>query len=247
MGYLIQLEAYQGPFDLLLDLIAQNEIDIWDIPIAKITEQYLEYLYSLQERDLAIAGEFLVMAATLIRIKSRLLLPPEPSSEEESEEEEVDPRLELVDQLLRYKFYKDVAEFLRGRYEQTAGVFTKGQPIGRIDLRPIFPNPVGKLTVHDLFKIYHELITEVAEAETVPSLPARISVQERLGLIRLQLVGQPRLSFHQLLRDQTPGEIVVTFLAVLELVRLGEVLVIQDQSFGEINVKPYALELEVLA
>ncbi len=88
MGYVIQLEAYQGPFDLLLDLIKQNEIDIWDIPIATITEQYLEYLYSLQELNLAITGEFLVMAATLISIKARLLLPKEALPEEEGEEEE---------------------------------------------------------------------------------------------------------------------------------------------------------------
>jgi len=108
MGYLIQLEVYEGPFDLLLDLISKNEVDIWDIPIASITEQYLEYLYSLQEQNLAITGEFLVMAATLIRIKSRMLLPPEPVEEDELDED-FDPRRELVEQLLRYKFIKEVS------------------------------------------------------------------------------------------------------------------------------------------
>ena len=88
MGYLIELDVYQGPFDLLLDLIARNEVDLWDIPIASITEQYLHYLYSLQEKDLAIAGEFLVMAATLIRIKSRLLLPQEPLEDDLEDETE---------------------------------------------------------------------------------------------------------------------------------------------------------------
>src|SRR5690554_2444973 len=125
MGYIIQLEVYQGPFDLLLDLIAQNEIDIWDIPIATITQQYLEYLYSLQERDLAIAGEFLVMAATLIRIKSRLLLPEKP--QEEETEEEKDPRQELVEQLLRYKFFKEVALLLRDKYDDAVCFYPKGQ------------------------------------------------------------------------------------------------------------------------
>lgn len=125
MGYQIELDVYHGPFDLLLDLIAQNEVDLWDIPIATITEQYLEYLYSLQEQDLAITGEFLVMAATLIRIKSRLLLPQEPLASEDEEEPE-DPRTELVEQLVRYKFFKEVAGFLEHRYGEAAKHFMQG-------------------------------------------------------------------------------------------------------------------------
>src|SRR5690554_61261 len=103
MEYVVKVEAYEGPFDLLLDLIEQNEIDILDIPIAVVTQQYLEYLYSMQEQDLAIGGEFLVMAATLLRIKAKMLLPPEEAEQEEPEEEDADPREQLVEQLLRYK------------------------------------------------------------------------------------------------------------------------------------------------
>lgn len=243
MGYLIQLEAYEGPFDLLLDLIAKNEIDIWDIPIAAITEQYLEYLFSLQEQDLAITGEFLVMAATLIRIKSRLLLPPEPVEEEF--EEEVDPRLELVEQLLRYKFFKEVSVFLQERYSNAAQVFTRGQMAAQLDMTPIFTDPVGDVTVTDLKNLYSALITEAEKEEPVHSVPSSISLPERMARIRVQMVGQPRVTFQDLLRDSTPEEIVVTFLAILELVRLGEIAVVQHESLGPIGIEPFALEVEV--
>lgn len=246
MGYLIQLEVYEGPFDLLLDLISKNEVDIWDIPIASITEQYLEYLYSLQEQNLAITGEFLVMAATLIRIKSRMLLPPEPVEEDELDED-FDPRRELVELLLRYKFIKEVAEFLQGRYEQSTGLYTRGQPAAKFDFTPIYTNPVGDLTLRDLNQIYGSLKVEIVKEERVHSVPTRISVQEKLARVRIQLVGQPRVSFGDLLQDQTPAEVVLTFLAVLELVRLGEIAVVQEKSFGNINIVPYAIELEVQA
>jgi segregation and condensation protein A len=244
MGYLIQLDAYEGPFDLLLDLIAQNEIDIWDIPIASITEQYLEYLYSLQEQDLAITGEFLVMAATLIRIKSRLLLPPEPVEEDEFEDE-VDPRLELVEQLLRYKFFKEVASFLQEHYSDASQVFTRGQMAAPLDMTPIYTDPVGDLTVTDLKELYYALITEVEKEEPVHSIPSSISLPERMARVRVQMVGQPRITFRDLLQDSSPAEIVVTFLAVLELVRLGEIAVVQYQSCGPIDIEPFALEVEV--
>lgn len=244
MGYLIQLEAYEGPFDLLLDLISKNEIDIWDIPIASITEQYLEYLYSLQEQDLAITGEFLVMAATLIRIKSRLLLPPEPV-EEDGLEEEVDPRLELVEQLLRYKFFKEVSVFLQERYLRAAQVFTKGQAAASLDMTPIYTDPVGDLTVTSLKDLYYSLITELEKEEPVHSVPSSISLQERMARVRIQMVGQPRITFKDLLWDSSPKEIVVTFLAILELVRLGEIGVVQHESFGPIDIEPFVLEVEV--
>ena len=244
MGYVVQLEVYQGPFDLLLDLIAKNEVDIWDIPIAAITEQYLAYLYSLQEKDLAIAGEFLVMAATLIRLKSRLLLPQEPV-EEDSEEPE-DPRKELVEQLLRYKFFKEAAQFLQARYTDAVRYYTKGQRLERYNLTPIYTQPVGDLTLEDLARFYENLRREQDNGEPrVHEIYARIPLQARIALVRLRLVGSPRLSFRSLLQDCTPGEIVGTFLAVLELVRLGEIRVVQDTLFGEISIQPYLWEVEV--
>lgn len=241
MGYVIQLEAYQGPFDLLLDLIKQNEIDIWDIPIATITEQYLEYLYSLQELNLAITGEFLVMAATLISIKARLLLPKEALPEEEGEEEE-DPRAQLVEQLLRYKFFKEVAEVLQERYELASQSFGRGQRVLTGDITPIFTDPIGELTLDELSEIYYGLLAELEKEPPVHEVESRVSVQERLAQLRVQMVGEPRLNFTKLLQSTAPEEIVVTFLAVLELVRLGEVRVRQAEVWGEIEIIPVALE-----
>lgn len=244
MEYVIELEVYQGPFDLLLDLIAKNEVDIWDIPIAQITEQYLEYLYSLQEKDLAITGEFLVMAAELIRIKSKLLLPQEREEEEEGEPEE-DPRAELVEQLLRYKFFKEAAQFLSERHQEASLYYTRGQAAAKYDLTPVYTQPIGNVTLERLSQIYQNLVTEQAQEPRVHTIESRMPLQERLALVRLQLVGQPRLSFAQLLRDDSPGEVVGTFLAILELVKLGEIRVVQTSMFGEIEIQPYALELEV--
>lgn len=244
MGYLIELDVYQGPFDLLLDLIARNEVDLWDIPIASITEQYLHYLYSLQEKDLAIAGEFLVMAATLIRIKSRLLLPQEPL-EDDLEDETEDPRTELVEQLVRYKFFKEVTQFLQQRYDEAAQHFTRGQRVESYDLTPVYTEPIGGVTLQELSELYHHLLVELEKEPPVHTISGKISLQERLALVRLQLVGQPRTTFSDLIRSNTTSEIVVTFLAVLELVRLGEISLVQTKSCGQIDVRPLELEVEV--
>jgi segregation and condensation protein A len=246
MGYVIELDVYQGPFDLLLDLVAKNEVDLWDIPIAAITEQYLAYLYSLQEKDLAITGEFLVMAATLIRIKSRMLLPQEPPEDETLEESE-DPRTELVQQLVRYKFFKEAADFLQQRYAEAARQFTRGQRIESYDLAPVYTCPVGELTLEELSSIYQELISESETEPPVHTISSTISLEERLALVRLQLMGQPRATFSELVREDSVAEIVVTFLAVLELARLGEIRLIQTKSFGEIDIRPLELEVEVQA
>lgn len=244
MGYVIEIDAYQGPFDLLLDLIAKNEVDLWDIPIAAITEQYLEYLYSLQEKDLAITGEFLVMVATLIRIKSRLLLPPEPIEEEDPEDVQ-DPRTELVEQLVRYKFFKEAAEFLRERYGEASRQFTRGQCTGSYHLTPVYTAPLGELTLDELGELYRHLLIELEKEPPVHTVTGTISLQERLALVRLQLVGQPRATFAELVRDNSTAEIVVTFLAILELVRLGEIALVQTKSYGEIDVRSLELEVEV--
>ena len=246
MGYVIELEVYQGPFDLLLDLIAQNEVDIWDIPIASITQQYLDYLYSLQEKDLAITGEFLVMAATLIRIKSRLLLPQE-TAEDEDDEELEDPRTQLVEQLLRYKFFKEAAVFLDQRYQEASKCFTRGQRAASFDLKPVFTAPMGDLTLLELGELYHQLWAELEKEEPVHRITSQISLQERLALVRLQLVGQPRATFSDLIRDHSPREIIVTFLAILELVHMGEIALIQRKALGEIHIEPLELEVEVRA
>ena len=244
MGYVIELDVYQGPFDLLLDLVAKNEVDLWDIPIAAITEQYLAYLYSLQEKDLAITGEFLVMAATLIRIKSRMLLPQEPPEDETLEESE-DPRTELVQQLVRYKFFKEAADFLQQRYAEAARQFTRGQRIESYDLAPVYTCPVGELTLEELRSIYQELISESEKEPPVHTISSTISLEERLALVRLQLMGQPRATFSSWsggFSCRNCSDIFGCF-----GVGVREIRLIQTKSFGEIDIRPLELEVEVQA
>jgi segregation and condensation protein A len=238
MEYVVKVEAYEGPFDLLLDLIEQNEIDILDIPIAVVTQQYLEYLYSMQEQDLAIGGEFLVMAATLLRIKAKMLLPPDEAEQEEPEEEDADPREQLVEQLLRYKAFKEVAALLTERYQGTTGFFTRGVPIHKTAKAPIFTNLVGDLTVDDLALQYRQLLEDLSAEPPYHTVVQRISVAERLADIRVQLVGRSRIGFDELLSRSSRQEVVVTFLAVLELVRLREIRVRQSSIFGYIEIVP---------
>ena len=236
MDYEVKLEAYEGPFDLLLDLIEQNEVDILDIPIAVITEQYLEYLHTLQEQDLAIGGEFLVMAATLIRIKAKMLLPPEEVEAEEPEEE--DPRERLVEQLLRYKAYKEAAARLTERYHGALGYYTRGGRQSQAVRIPIFTNVVGDLTVKDLAAVFAQLMKDLHAEPPHQTIIQRVSVAQRLAEIRVCLVGRSRLTFAELLQERTRAEVVVTFLAILELIRLREIRVRQTSTFGYIEILP---------
>lgn len=242
MGYLIQLEAYQGPFDLLLDLVVKNKVEIWEIPIASITEQYLQYLASLQEQNLAITGEFLVMAATLIRIKARLLLPKE--AEEEQEEEE-DPRIQLVQQLLRYKFFKEVAQLLQEHHRAASQYYFRGQKVLEHDVSPIYTDLVGEFSLAALGAIYQGLIREAEKQPPVHSVISPVSVEAQLALVRLRLIKEPRLSFRRLLDSGCSREIVVTFLAILELIRLGEVRAVQNEFLGEIEIIAEIINQEV--
>lgn len=237
MGYVVRLEAYEGPFDLLLDLIEQNQVDIFDIPIAVITEQYLEYLHSLQEQELAIGGEFLVMAATLIRIKAKMLLPPEELEDDEEMDEE-DPREVLVEQLLRYKAYKEAAAKLQEGYYCSTDYYTRGAAMPQTVKTPIFTNLIGNLTARDLAAIFSQLIKDLHAEPPSQTIVQRISVAERLAEIRVSLVGRDRIFFEELLQKRTRAEIVVTFLAILELVRLREIRVRQMSTFGYIEILP---------
>mgnify|MGYP001393123829 FL=1 len=237
MGYVVKLEAYEGPFDLLLDLIEKNEVDIFNIPIAVITEQYLDYLHSMQEQDLAIGGEFLVMAATLIRIKAKMLLPAE-EKEEEEEPEEKDPREALVEQLLRYKAFKQAAAWLSERYSSSTGCYTRGTTPPQRVTAPVFTNLIGGLTVRDLAAVYGQILKDLYAEPPSQTIVQRISVVQRLAEIRIRLVGRDRLSFDELLHNKSRADVVVTFLAVLELVRLREIRVRQDKTFGFIEIMP---------
>ncbi len=234
MSYLVKLEIFEGPFDLLLNLIEKAEIDIFDIPIAHITEEYLDYLRQMQELDLVVSGDFLVMAATLLQIKAKMLLPPKPkTSEEESEE---DPRQELVFRLLEYKFYKEVALALQDKSLQASGFYPRYFPENTQVKSRIFTNPVGDANASTLAKLFSQVLKALEEIETVTEIKRRKSLAETVTSVRLTLLKRKHVKFSELLTIKDRQYILVTFLAVLELIKMREIQATQERVFGEINL-----------
>lgn len=243
MVYDVKLPVFEGPLDLLLHLIHKNEVDIYDIPIARITEQYLDYLYYMQELQLEIASEFLVMASTLLHIKSRMLLPrqeePDFDEWEDGEYEEIDPREELVQRLLEYKKYKEVAEQLREKEAERSKVYTRPAE----DLSPYMKqeeNPVKDVTLYDLIDALQKLFTRAREKETVTRIERdEISVQDRMQeIVTLLRVGGGRILFTQIFDDPpySRTEIVTTLLALLELMKKRWVYCEQNRLFDDILI-----------
>ncbi len=238
MGYQIKLEVFEGPFDLLFHLIDKEEVDIYDIPVARITDQYLEYISSLQSLDLEVASEFLVMAATLIQIKSRMLLPKPPKAEVTGEVE-VDPRDELVARLLEYKKFKAAALILKER-EQSQGL-TYTRPVNVEEYINAFAekNPLKGLTLSDLLSALQEILNRVEVEETVQQIPREeVTIRDRMREISRRLfLAKTGISFQELFKGpRTRTDVVVTFLALLELIRLGKVTVHQRNNFSDMVI-----------
>ena len=237
MDYKIKLEVFEGPFDLLFHLIEKNEVDIYDIPIAKITDQYVAYLSTLQSLDLEVASEFLVMAATLVQIKSRLLLPKPPRPE--AGEPEPDPRDELVVRLLEYKKFKAVAALL-GEREQSQGlVFTHPVNVDAYIEEFAEKNPLQGVTLSDLLDALQEVLQRVEAEDRVEEISREeITVRDKMReIIRRVILAPGGIYFRELFRgSRTRTTIVITFLALLELIRLGKVLVRQSENFAEMMI-----------
>lgn len=231
--YKVKLEVFEGPLDLLLFLIKRDEIDIYDIPIEHITRQYLEYLEAFQVLDLDIAGEFVVMAAHLILIKSRSLLPVHQQGEEEAEEE-ADPRWELVRQLLEYKKFKDAAAHLGEREAHQSALF------GRIPETPEFSGerPLSEVSIFDLINAFQKILKRVNKTEDLREIfEENYSVSDKIEFVLKITSFRTALKFSELFASAaTRTEVVVTFLALLELIRLKQIGVTQDGQFGEIEL-----------
>lgn len=250
MGYKVELDVFEGPLDLLLHLVKKHELDILDIPIAFITEKYLEYLDMMQALNLDIAGEYLLMAATLAHIKSRELLPPDPTQAEEAEEgedeDDVDPRADLIRRLLEYQKYKEAAEKLGerpvvGRNVWTRGISQEDSLAENVDpdgLAPLVGFPVTKLIEaldralkRAKIKLAHNVIVE------------RLSVSERINELSDRLERESSFSFFSCFRflqegvEMTAGEVrheaVVTFLAILEMAKLRLIVITQPEDQPE--------------
>jgi segregation and condensation protein A len=232
MPYKIKLEAFEGPLDLLLFLIKKEEIDVYDIPIAKITEQFLAYVEIIQLLDLEAASDFILMAATLMRIKAQLLLPR--MTEGEEEEEFGDPRQELVQRLLEYKRFKEVAEDLAVKEDVAAKLYPRGSfkfeegwdeemltssEVSLFDLVAAFRSMVDrapKITVHQV-----QLIT--------------VTLEERISYVERVVYERIEVRFHELFLDGEDKIVwIVTFIAILELIRSRTITARQDEPFAEI-------------
>jgi segregation and condensation protein A len=239
LDYKVRLEVFEGPLDLLLYLIKKEEIDIYDIPISRITEQYLQYLDLMRDLNLDIAGEFILMAATLAHIKSKELLPKDPNAKPE-EEEEGDPRAELVRRLLEYQKYKAVAEELGTRPLLGRDTFGKGEAnvpdrSERSDIEKEGPLEVSLFALLDAFRrvmqrlppeTFHEI-----EGDTV-------SVAEKAHWLAEVLALRGSIAFHDLFREaKKKTDVVATFLALLEMVRMKLVAIHQAMSHGAIQIR----------
>lgn len=236
----VHLDNFTGPLDLLLHLIRKNEMEITDIPIAEITAQYLAVIDTMQTLNLDIAGEFLLMAATLLHIKSRMLLPQvvEDGGEEEDEE---DPRAELVRRLLEYQKYKEAAVQLDELPQLNRDLYARSAPAPEV-IEEGDGEFVG-VGLYDLLQALQSLLKERPEPLVHEVSVERLSVTERISQILTTLQGQQSLAFTELFPAQVSRhEVVVTFLAMLELVRLKLVRLLQSQRFGAIWLTPAVVE-----
>ena len=231
--YPVRLLNFEGPLDLLLHLIKKNEVNIYDIPISNITQQYLQYLDLMQEMNLDVAGEFLVMAATLIHIKSRMLLPrPDPTQEDPEE----DPREALVRRLLEHQRFKAAAELLHEREIQRSAMWHR--PDRRVaEVVGEAPEPEVEVDLFSLMAAFRQVLDRLKARPRVILPPEQIPIETRIEQLLERLSETEACGFEDLFADvQTRAGMIVTFLALLEMIRLKTVRVFQQGAFGAIRV-----------
>ena len=244
MAIPVKLNVFEGPLDLLLHLIDKNKIDIYDIPIVEITDQYMEYIHAMEKEDLGIMSELMVMSATLLDIKCKMLLPKEVN--EEGEEE--DPRAELVQKLLEYKMYKFMSYELRDRLDEAAGVFFKKETIPdevKAYREPVDPQELLRgLTLEKLNQIYKSIVRK--QADKLDPIRSKfgtiekeeVSLSDKMLEMREYAKKHRKFSFRKLMENQTSRiQLIVTFLSILELMKMGHVQVQQEVLFDDIQVE----------
>jgi segregation and condensation protein A len=223
----LYLGDFAGPLDLLLYLIRQERVDIYDIPIARITDEYLSHLRLMREMDIAVVSEFLVMAAQLIEIKSRMLLPPDPLAA--ADEEQEDPRRELVERLIEHQKYKAASQMLWSRSTVEQAIYT------RAPIETDKSNPEVSVGVFDLLRVFQEILARKKEEVLMEIERDEISMAEMLERLRNMILSTGELNLRAFFeRAQSRRELVLAFLSVLELVRTTEVTLVQRETFGEI-------------
>lgn len=233
-AYHVALPTFEGPLDLLLHLIQQHELDIKDIPIAFVSEKYVEYIMLMQDLNIDLASEYLVMAATLAHIKSKMLLPKPPVDQDDDAVEELDPRGELVRRLLEYQKYKHAAEKLGSSPVLGRDVFVRGAPAPSID----GPSPLAQVSVFKLFDAFQRLLSRAKQGAEHLIDVDRISISERIIQLTDLLRGRGPVPFSELFdEDTTRPDLIVSFLAVLEMTRLRMMVVFQDGPLAPIHIE----------
>jgi segregation and condensation protein A len=238
------LDVYEGPLDLLLDLIRKQDIDIYDIPIARITEQYLAYVEKIRELDVNVAADFIYMAAVLIHIKSKMLLPRDPSAKAEELE---DPRTELVDRLLEHEKFKSAAQMLLQKQQIEDAVLTNSSLKEFIDAEGTEPELAAD--VIDLVKTFQQILERVRTRPVINVNEDTVTVGQMIDYLRrrLALESRPIRLKQMLMRMPSRQALVCMFLALLELVRLQAIQIKQEQMFGEIAVRKHTHFDEIMA
>jgi segregation and condensation protein A len=232
-AYAVKLDIFEGPLDLLLYLIRRDELDIYDIPVAHITTQYLAFLQQIQDLDLEQASDFILMAATLMRVKSQMMMPRQDIEGEESEGE--DPREELVRRLLEYQQFKEISEWLGFQFEEQRDVFLNRAAAdpeagdGDAELRPV--------SLLDLFKVYKHVIDTVPHELVHQIVEERISIQECVAHVVAMLERRSRLRFYDLVEGGSRETLIATFIGILELLKSQHIRVQQARPFDDIWVE----------
>ena len=239
MSYKIQIPMYEGPLDLLLDLIKQQKMNIHEIQISQITAQYLDYLHKLEELDVDVSAEFIYMAATLIYIKSKMLLPPDPLASEE--EQAADPRAELVQRLVEHEKFKNAAQLLYQKQQIEENVWSKPDKSLYND-----EGTEGELVVSlvDLVKVFQQVLERRKEVSRIELRHEQFSVAQMIAALRTQIIASAENSVNLIqFFEACPSRhaMIVAFLAVLEMVKLQAVALVQEKQFGDILVRKHKM------
>jgi segregation and condensation protein A len=235
--YKVQFEVFEGPLDLLLYLIKKEEVDIYEVNLTKLATQFIEYIDTMRLLDLEIAGEFLVMASTLMYIKSRELLPVDQQAQVEGEEEGEDPRWELIRQLVEYKKFKDAAAQLQGLEARQEHIFPRVP--GKFEFESAAPPPKPDVSIFDLLNAVNTVLKrfEQREGATREIFEDKWTVSEKIEFILKVITDRGGVKFSELFEGAASrSEIVCTFLALLELIRLKQLVCVQPEHFSEIEI-----------
>jgi segregation and condensation protein A len=234
--YKVKFEVFEGPLDLLLYLIKREEVDIYEVNLTKLATQFIEYIDTMRTLDLEIAGEFLVMASTLMYIKSRELLPVDQQAQIEGDEEGEDPRWELIRQLVEYKKFKDAASRLQALEAQQENIFPRLP--AKLEFAADAPAPRPEVSLFDLINAVNNVLKRFTQREDLRDIfEDKWTVSEKIEHLLRTLTERGRMKFSELFEGVTTrSEVVVTFLALLELIRLKQLTVAQPEAFGQIEI-----------